>query len=67
MSESYVKVRGEFQAATNKGVLVRVNGKDRWIPRSVIHMADDFRLHLRKRGDEITLRVMEWKASEIEA
>lgn len=68
MSDEYVRIRGKVQAV-RKGALMFSVGQSvpraGWIPRSLIHAADDLTLDGLMVGAEITLRVREWKADEL--
>lgn len=62
--EKYVSVTGAMLAKTEKAVRIQTEATEdpTWIPRSCIHGADDRRIDATAKGDEITLRIFEWKA-----
>ncbi len=67
MSDDYVRVRGRIKEIRPASVLFAVGaGVERaaWLPRSLIHGADDIALNGKFAGEEMTLRVVEWKADE---
>ena len=62
MSDTYVTIDCMFIRATEKAVLIDVDGGEHWIPRSCIHGADERRLDALNYGDAIELRIFEWVA-----
>lgn len=67
MSDEYVRIRGKIEAI-RKGAFMFSVGRSvpraAWIPRSLIHAADDLALDGQMVGAEITVRMREWKADE---
>lgn len=68
VSDDYVRVLGKIEAVRKGAVMFSV-GKSvpraAWIPRSLIHGADDLTLDGRMVGEECALRIREWKADEV--
>jgi len=76
-SDDYVKVQGKARHVSDNAVLFSVGdsvSRGAWIPRSLVHGADD--LVLRDRRDQINrtganvgtplvLRIRRWKAEEV--
>lgn len=58
--DTYCKVDCEYVTSTPKAVLIKVNTREVWIPRSVIHAADDDLFNKIERGTELIVRVREW-------
>jgi len=68
--ESYRTVTTRLRARTPKAIKVDLppaKQGETWIPRSLIHGADDLALAKSSAwiGTEITFRLMEWKAEEL--
>ncbi len=67
--ETYRDVTTHFRDLTRSAVLVDAppsfRGKTVWLPRSLIHGADDLKLGNLAEGAEITFRLMDWKAEEV--
>lgn len=64
-SDDFVTVECEYKSKTDKAVLIAQHGVEMWIPRSLIDYRSDQLLHHNlERGDEITLKVREWFASQ---
>lgn len=61
--DDYLTVDATFQRVTDKAVLVlRASDEEPvWLPRSVVHGADERGLDDHDDGDIITLRVRRWK------
>lgn len=69
MTDTYRTITTRFRGLSPKALKVdkpasRGDGTA-WIPRSLIHGADDLALGKAFDGQEITLRVMDWKAEEL--
>ena len=64
MSDNYAKIDCIFICLTGAAVCIDVNGDKHWIPRSCIHGADEIRLRDCDEGDELCLRVFEWKLEQ---
>ncbi len=60
LSDEYCQVQGRYLAKTEKAFLLDVQGKEIWIPRSIIHGADDEMIDRLSRGDDFQPRVREW-------
>jgi hypothetical protein len=68
MADEYVRIRGRIEAVRKGSILLSVGESVRragWIPRSLIHGADEITLDGRMIGDQVALRVFEWKADEL--
>lgn len=68
MSESYRIVTTRFRGISPSGKAIFVDrpiAGQVSIPRSLIHGADDLKLNRYSDGDEITFRLMEFKAEEL--
>ncbi|MBE0563680.1 MAG: hypothetical protein IH622_23075 [Ochrobactrum anthropi] len=69
--ETYTRFTCILVAATEDAVQVdispNVSEKStlKWIPRSLLHGADDIRLDRNDFGQKIQLRVMDWKAKQL--
>ena len=75
MAEDYVAIQGKARYLRDGAVLFAVGeglGQVAWIPRSLIHGADDSELSkhravinaARSTGHAMTLRIFRWKAEE---
>lgn len=61
--DSYISLTVTMLAKTEKAVRIETEDSDpAWVPRSCIHGADDKKIEDAERGDEITLRIFQWKA-----
>lgn len=73
MTDSYRTITTTFRRISTTGLAIMVdrpkhqNGKGGWavIPRSLLHGADDLKVEGFKEGQEITVRVIEFKAEEL--
>lgn len=69
MTDTYRTVTTRFRGLRPKAVEVDrppARGKGTvWIPRSLLHGADDLALGKAFDGQEITFRLMAWKAEEV--
>lgn len=66
--EQYVAIRGRVKDVRAKSVLFVVGDsveRGDWIPRSLIHGADDIALNGKFGGEAMTLRMFKWKAREL--
>nr|DAU40458.1 MAG TPA: hypothetical protein [Caudoviricetes sp.] len=69
--EKYTRFSCILVTATEDAVQVDINTDDvdnsdlKWIPRSLLHGADDIRLDRNDFGNKILLRVMDWKAKQL--
>jgi hypothetical protein len=66
--EQYVAVRGRVKEVRPRAVLFVVGEsveRGDWVPRSLIHGADDKALDGKFAGEETTLRMFKWKAREL--
>lgn len=69
--EKYTRFSCILVSATDDAVQVDirpddpVEGELKWIPRSLLHGADDIRLDRNDFGNKILLRVMDWKAKQL--
>lgn len=64
--ETYSTVAATFVRRTANAVMINTPAdEETWIPRSLIHSADDRHIDDLDRGDEFTFRIMEWKAKEL--
>lgn len=64
MSDHYVNCEVEFKARTQNAVLVAQYAEEIWIPRSLVSYSCDKEIENLKRGDEFTLKVREWIATQ---
>jgi hypothetical protein len=65
--DDHVRVTGRLQAIRNDAVMFSVGDavpRAAWIPRSLIHGADDIALKGKNKGDQMALRIFRWKAEE---
>lgn len=64
MSEEYVRIVGRIILVRPKAVLWRPDGEitSAWIPRSLIHGADETGIDRLEPGTPVELRVFEWFA-----
>jgi hypothetical protein len=62
--DEYVGVTAKILARRAKAVLLENDNGSGWVPRSTIHGADDSALEAVAIGDEVSLRVFEWKAQD---
>jgi hypothetical protein len=70
MTESYTRVKAILHVLTRDAAQISVTDKGAllspvWLPRSLIHGADDLKLAKAMKNDEVTVRVMDWKANEL--
>lgn len=73
VTDEYRTITTTFRRISTTGLAIMVDrpkhhdGKGGWavIPRSLLHGSDDLKVEGFKVGDEITIRVMEWKAEEL--
>jgi hypothetical protein len=69
--ESYTAVRGTIQEVRPEAVLFAVGTAAHgcrtaaWIPRSLIHGADERTLDCRFAGEETTVRIFDWKVKAL--
>jgi hypothetical protein len=66
--ESYATVRGTIREVRPHAVLFAVGDRAtraEWIPRSLIHGADETTLDNRFAGEAIGLRIFKWKVKEL--
>lgn len=73
--DEYVSVKGRARTIKSTAVLFAVGetvSRAAWIPRSLVHGADDKRLdemaarvNGRRDGEAMTLRMFRWKAEEV--
>ena len=67
--EAYRTVITRFRGLRPNAVLVDApasfKGATVWLPRSLVHGGDDLKFDRCFAGDEISFRLMEWKAEEI--
>ena len=64
-SDNYVDITVEVKTVLPASVWVRYEGADGNIPRSTLHVSSDRALDAADRGDELTLRVREWKVDDL--
>jgi hypothetical protein len=67
-SHEYILVRGRIKEIRAKSILFAVGEsveRGDWIPRTLIHGADERTLDARFAGEEVNLRVFAWKAREL--
>jgi hypothetical protein len=65
MSDNYVRVTAKVLAITAYAVELEAEGEAKWIPRSVLHGADDLALRGDvKTGDEHEFQIRRWKAEQ---
>jgi hypothetical protein len=66
---TYRAVTTRFRALRPNSVLVDApasfKGATVWLPRSLVHGADDSALERMSAGQEFTFRLMDWKAEEV--
>jgi len=67
MADSYRTVTTKLRGLSRDAVLVERPRADSfvWIPRSLIHGADESKFAGMFIGEETTFRLMEWKAEEV--
>ena len=75
MTDAYRTITTTFRRISSTGLAIMVdppkhkNGRGGWaiIPRSLLHGGDDLKVENKtfREGEEITIRVMAWKAEEI--
>ncbi len=63
-SDDYITVTATFLRATPVAVQLHRGSVSPWIPRSLIHGADEFQVDELKAGDEVELRIFRWKVEE---
>jgi len=66
--DDYVSVRGRLKDRRANAILFAVGQtveRGDWIPRSLLHGADEITLDTLRIGDEITIRLFRWKAEEL--
>lgn len=65
----YLRVPCRIVQVTRDAVLIGVGDEPwnvAWIPLSLIHGADELALRKAMRGDQMTLRIMDWKVNELD-
>jgi hypothetical protein len=62
IADVYVRVDCTFVTRTKKAVLVEVNDREVWIPRSVLSAAADAWVENAEEGQDKDLSVREWFA-----
>lgn len=73
MTDEYRTITTTFRRISSTGLAIMVdrpkhqNGRGGWaiIPRSLLHGSDDLKVERFVEGEEITIRVMAFKAEEI--
>lgn len=66
MRDEYTTVTAVLRQATRDAVLVDTpDGGTAWIPRSLLHAADDRRIEGMFSGEKFTFRLRAWKAVEL--
>ena len=67
MSESYRTVTARIEAVRPKAIKLIVPNRPgaHWVPRSLLHGGDEYRIHVGLEGTDWTFRLMEWKAEEL--
>lgn len=62
--DEYVRVTCEFKASTSSAILISQNGKELWIPRSLLAWSIDKEIKNWERGSEQEVKMYEWKAEQ---
>ncbi len=62
--DAYITILVSLVHLEEKAVRIAQGRHQAWIPRSVIHGADDKLLTDLKPGEETKLRIMQWKAAQ---
>lgn len=65
--EDYVRITGRLGAIRQDSFMLSVGEsvpRGAWIPRSLIHGADDIALNKKQRGEVWTVRMFRWKAEQ---
>lgn len=66
VGDEYARVTAILQRVTPNAFLVATpGGGSAWIPRSLIHAADDRKIEGMFAGEAISLRLFSWKAEEL--
>lgn len=64
--EKYTMVFATLLRRTPMSIRIRTAGDEElWVPRSLVHGADDPQIEDLDKGDEFSFRLMEWKAQEL--
>ena len=63
--DEYVEIDVEVKTVLPASVWVKRHGEEGNIARSLIHAADERLLDDASRGDELTLRVRQWKLRKL--
>lgn len=66
--EDYVTVQATIREVRKQSVLITVGNsvpRGDWIPRSLIHGADDRQLDGKFEGEKMSLRMFRWKAEQV--
>lgn len=66
MSERYVSVTATLRKVKPTSIALLPEGGDDlvWVPRSLIHGADERQLDTLEENETVTLRIFEWKAKQ---
>lgn len=64
-SEGYVSCEVEYKARSANAVLIAYQNEEHWIPRSLLSWACDKVIENLERGEVFTLKVKEWKATQL--
>lgn len=73
MTDEYRVITTTFRRISSTGLAIMVdppkhkNGRGGWaiIPRSLLHGGDDLKVEKFVEGQEITIRILDWKAEEL--
>ncbi len=64
-SDDYRIVTAKVLRKKDEAILIAVKQGEAWVPRSLLHGADDMALALIPNNSEWTFRLREWKAEEL--
>jgi hypothetical protein len=64
--DSYTIVEAKLMARTMKAVMVATKSGNEWIPRSLLHAADDIRADKATLLARFDFRLRTWKAEELD-
>jgi hypothetical protein len=67
MADTYRYISTKLRGIRMNAILVDdpLGRNQVWIPRSLIHGADEMKLHARYIGEERMFRIFEWKAEDL--
>lgn len=63
-SDEYIDIEVVFKRASPKAALLAANDEEFWCPFSCMHVASERLIEEARFGEELTLKIREWKLEE---